>query len=382
MAAGGWYLFLAVMHFSNLRPLWNDEAVLLLSIQQFSSQKIFSRELLAFQVFPHVYFWLIKQFSALFSYELLSLRFFPFLAMIGAFYTWSIIARERLMSYRYLLLFFLSWTASSILVYYASELKQYSMDVLVAACFLAFVLHQQEASLRWRGLYYRWVLFFLPFLVLFSYAAIFFLVFPLWNIVRERKGRRAALAVYVVGGLVALGLSYCFDQRLKPAVIVSAWKDYFIVFTSPGDFFKSFSEGFNNLISRWFASKPYWVRIPCRVFMAFGVVEIVMGVREFWRGKDKSALPVQVIAAVVFVEMVVTGAMKSYPFVVPRTSLFFCPLLFLLTLLMFKRIEARSTRWGVFLQAAYACTVLFLSLVITKMALFGTVAQDITPWLF
>ncbi|MBF0486217.1 MAG: hypothetical protein HQL16_06865 [Candidatus Omnitrophica bacterium] len=381
LAAFAWYLFLAVLHFSNLRPLWNDEQCVFWSIQSFSSADFFRRELVALQVFPHLYLWLIKQVSSLFNYSLLSLRFLSFIAMIGAFFIWSGLARKQLASEKLLALFFLSWAASTPLVYYASELKQYSFDVLAAGCFLVFVAHQERLALKGKpGLYFV-LLFLLPFLGLFAYPAFLFLIFPLWGLLQEKKHGRRALAVYIAGCAIAVGISFWFDMRLRSKEVISGYGEYFILFSSVGDFLRTFFEGINNLIGRWFASRPSWVRIFCRFFMVFGLVEMFLGTREFFQKKEKTNLPVQVIAGAVFFELVILGALKAYPFTVPRTSLFFCPILFLLALLSFKRIETSSPRWGLSLQAVYLLVVLFFSLAVTRMALSASIGQDITQWL-
>ena len=381
LIAFGWYLFLAVLHFSNLRPLWNDEQCVFYSVKQFSSTDFFTRELLAIQVFPRVYLWVIQHFAVAFDYSLLSLRFLPFLAMIGAFFVWAGIARRQVASDRLLTLFFLTWAASTPLVYYASELKQYSMDVLLAGCLVSFVLYQRQLALDSKPGRYWLLLFLLPFLGLFSYTAFLFLIFPFWGLHKEKSGGFLPLIIYTFACVIAVGCSFWFDMRFRAASVVPAHHGYFISFTSPGEFFGTFFEGINNLIGRWFASRPGWVRVFCRFFMIFGLVEIFIGLREFFRKKEKESLSLHVIGGVVLSELIVLGALKAYPFTEPRTSLFFCPILIVLMAMCFRRIEISSKKWGFLLQGSYAVVTLLFSLAVTRMALWGTVGQDTTPWL-
>ena len=74
--AVAWYVTLAAAHYFNQRPMWNDEACVFESIQYFNPQQMFTAQLRAVQVFPRVYLFLIQQFSGLFDFHLLSLRFF------------------------------------------------------------------------------------------------------------------------------------------------------------------------------------------------------------------------------------------------------------------------------------------------------------------
>ena len=89
-----WYVTLAAAHYFNQRLMWNDEACVFESIQYFEPRQMFTTPLRALQVFPRVYLFLIQQFSGLFNFHLLSLRFFSFVAMLTAFWLWLKLARR------------------------------------------------------------------------------------------------------------------------------------------------------------------------------------------------------------------------------------------------------------------------------------------------
>jgi hypothetical protein len=72
-----WYVALATTHYFNQRPMWNDEACVFESIEHFEPRQMFTTPLRALQVFPRVHLFLIQQFSKVFDFHLLSLRFFP-----------------------------------------------------------------------------------------------------------------------------------------------------------------------------------------------------------------------------------------------------------------------------------------------------------------
>jgi hypothetical protein len=380
-----WFLALAALHFANPRPLWNDEAAVFSSLETFSASRLFTSELLASQVFPRVYLWTIQQFSSSWGHALWSLRFFPFISMIMAFLIWAWLAKKILVSPRLWTLFLLSWTGSTILVYYASELKQYSLDVLAAAVWILFILEQGRIKEALKN-HYLLLLGLLPLTALFSHRVLFFLIFPFWQIMASNKENRSKeVIVYTAAALVSMALLYHFDLRLslhsRQDILNGAYNDYFISFASPGEFLQTFTEGLNNLIGRWFASKPVWVRGFCRIFMLVGMAELFLGIKDAWKGRSFKTLSIHIMAGVVFLELILAGMFKFNYFSIPRTSLFFCPVLFLLTVLGFKRIELRLPRWGKIIQILYGMIVLFFSIIVTKMALFRAVGEDMSRWM-
>ena len=268
-----WYVTLAAVHYFNQRPMWNDEACVFESIQYFQPHQMFTTTLRALQVFPRVYLFLIQQFSGLFDFHLLSLRFFSFIAMLTAFWLWLKLVRPLLRSDSAYWTYLFSWTAAVPLVYYAAELKPYSMDVLAGAIFMTFLYH--EDSLRARDVRkYRSVLAALPALGLFSYPALLFAMIVLYNLIvatLKDKSRRTDLVIYTVSLAIFILLSYAIDMRLRPiGAVTEGFGDYFISFRSVGDFFKTLGEGTNNLFSRWFGEKPKTVKKIALVFILFG----------------------------------------------------------------------------------------------------------------
>ena len=368
----GWYLLLAVLHLFSLRPLWNDENAILYNMTILTPGEFFTRMFHRDQVFPRVYFWLIHCVSEPFQYSVLSLRSLPFVSMLGGIIVWQGLAARELKQGRLFFLFLLSWAASVPLVYYAAELKQYSMDLFVSALFLLFIARQNELLSR-KGWRVNVLLAGMPFLGLLSYPAFLFLVFPLRTLIldlRRKEGAGLSLFIYLLACAAAVAVSFIFDMRLRPEGAVTGYHDYFISFASPADFLRTFGEGVNNLVGRWFGSSPKWIRGFARFFLAMGVVEIVLGLWGRKTGKAVAGVWLHGVAAVVFLELVLLGAFHKYPFIVPRTVLFFCPILFLLTMKFFERIERRSASLAIVLQSVYGGFLLFFVVRIT-LALAG-----------
>jgi len=363
----GWYLVLSLGHFLNQRPLWNDELCVLNNIVQLDPAKIFERPLLSNQAFPRPYLVGIQQFSKSFNYHLLALRFFPFLSMLAAFVVWFRITQRTLDNTWYLVLYIACWCGSVPMVYYAAELKSYSMDVLAAGLIVWFLLDKKEIQKNFTV--YRLILFFLPWLALLSYPAIFLLILPLWNLIEESINQRKCLpelSVYLSSCLLILGLLYYFDFRVSARYLLEEnWHDYFISFHSWKDFFSTFGKGMNNLIGRRFAENPRWIKIPSRAFLGMSMgYMLVMGIRQL--RKDRFILSsLASISLVIFCLQLLLAIFHVYPFAVPRMSLFFSPLLFIMLVLGLRHLQERFKPWGMVFQCFLAGYLVFISLGIT-----------------
>jgi len=329
-----WYASVCTIHYLSLRSLWNDELAVLDSIRFLKPLELFVLPLKTDQAFPHFYLFGIQSFAKHFGNYTLSLRFFPFVCMMIAFAIWLRVARRELKSPSEYLTFILCWIASVPLIYYSAELKQYSMDVLVSGLFLCFLYEQEKLRLL-GGRKYVTILALLPLSVMFSYPAYFFLLFPLWNLFRAVQEDRSQLnffAVYLSSLLIFVALSYQFDIRLRPVEsVTNGFNDYFIATNSLKDFVQTFGEGVNNLFSRWFVELPKVFRKLARVFLFFGLIYMFVGFLKNIHKSQWKFCSISTVALVVFLELAVAGALQKYPFGVPRTALFLCPMLLILT---------------------------------------------------
>jgi hypothetical protein len=270
-----------------------------------------------------------------------------------------------------------SWAASGSLIYYAAELKQYSLDVLVAGIFFLFFQRQRELP------FYKAALIFcvLPLLGLFSTTTFLFLFFLSWNLVflalQEIRFRKV-LGVYaaVLAGVVVT--VYYYDLRLVNKGLIAAYPQYFISIKSAGAFLKTLTEGTNNLISRWFAVKPLWVRFITRFFLIFGVLEMFLGFRKQFKEDQGRFYSIKAMALVLFLELILLSMFGMFPFRLPRAVLFFCPIWFFLTIQFFVRLEKKWKRFSFILQGAYACFLFVMAVLIMRALLPGNFSSDLT----
>ena len=328
------YIFLCAVHLILQRPLWNDEECVFRSVQSYSPQQMFGQDLMALQVFPRVYLFLIQQFAKVFDFSLWSLRLPSFLCMIAAFLVWLRLARYGLQDRWQYLAFVCSWPASGMMLYYSAELKQYSMDVLAVALFLLF-LYNQERLQKMKVRRYTVFLAMLPVLGLFSYPAFIAALLPLYNLViasfRDRSVKKD-LCVYAVSLAVVACLSYFYDMRWRPeGELAQGFGDYFISFASAGEFFRTFGEGVNNLFSRWFIEYPKFFKSVARIFVGWGLIYMFYGFFAQRKKEGGTIRSLETAALVLFVLMFLLGCLHKYPFTVPRTSLFFAPIVLYMT---------------------------------------------------
>lgn len=369
-----WYVGACAVHYAYQRPLWNDELAVYDSIRDFKPHQFFSQPLQTVQVFPRFYLFVIQSFAGLFNDSILSLRFFSFVCMLGAFAVWLQIARRELKGPWEYLTFVLCWIASVPLIYYSAELKQYSMDVLLSGIFVWFLYEQERIRSAGSGRYML-ILGLLPLAVFFSYPAYFFLIVPLWNLWLSFKTDRSQgkyIGVYLLSLGVCLTLSYLFDVRQRPVEIVTVgFNDYFIATDSLSSFFQTLGEGINNLFSRWFVELPKVLRKIARVFMVFGFVYLFAGFFKNIKLNQWRLNRVPVIALVVFLQFALAGALKKYPFGVPRTALFLCPMLLILTVQGICSVKQINRPIYFFLHIAFTVYLITVAVGILGLVLTG-----------
>lgn len=364
------YMLLITLHLHNQRPLWNDEVCVLNNIVQLSAYDLFHRSLISDQAFPRLYLWLIQHWSMAFNYEPWSLRLLPFVCMAGAFILWMRIGISIWNNKIDRFNFALCWTASIPLIYYAAELKQYSMDVLVTAILVSLMLNVSKHHIS------AWWICLFPLLGLFSYPVYFLMFIPVILLWSQRK----IMMVYgVVCALMVIYLWYVDARHSASSLLEIYWHDYFISFKSVEEFFKTFGEGMNNLISRWFVETPKIFRSIARGFVGLGLVYVI------WQGigalKSKPVkVNVTLIALLILLELIILGGLRIFPFTVVRLSLFFAPLLLFCMVDMFAFLRFRLPKLYWLVQILLWFYLGTMSVGISQLILKGDLGAQSVIW--
>ncbi|MDD5254597.1 MAG: hypothetical protein PHR11_00905 [Candidatus Omnitrophica bacterium] len=254
--------------------------------------------------------------------------------MCGAVFVWKAAYRRALGESAAFITALLSFVVSFQLIYYSSELKSYSMDVLAAGAFCLFLWHQKDLEFKnpSKGLILCAVL--MPLLLAFSYAAFFIFWIPAYNFIifsRKNKALLPLSAWYIGISLAVSTLVYFFDIRfgLSESCLLGYWESYFICSASPYCFIKSFGEGLRNIVAWPFGDDKLFIRTASFFIPFFAIGTFYAGVKCFKKAKE-GLLDMDTIGFVIFAELFVLGLLKKYPFTGERITLFFMPVVFFL----------------------------------------------------
>ncbi len=213
------------------RSLWLDEAMLALNIVNRNFIELF--QTLDYDQGSPIGFLLVEKiFNILFGEHELVLRIFPFFVGVvglGMFY----LLLRRTVSGIGLLTGLALFAVGSELIYYASEVKQYTLDVAISTTmlYLAFPLFERQREKRhWIYLWLAGILaFWFSHPALFVLAGIGFtlLIQALWKRDRSEIGRVVMLGITWVANL---GLLYLFSlQHLtQNKFLREYWQENFI----------------------------------------------------------------------------------------------------------------------------------------------------------
>lgn len=322
-----------MLHFFSFRELWLDERSVLENIRALAGPRIFGR-LMHCQAFPRAYLYAVKSFSSFFHFSLFSLRIFPLACMCGAVFVWKAAYRRALGESAAFIAALFSFVVSFQLIYYSSELKPYSMDVLAAGAFCLFLWHQKDIEFKKpsKGSILFTVL--MPLLPAFSYAAFFVFWIPAYNFIIFSRKNKALLPLAVCYTGISLAVSvlvYFFDIRfgLSESCLRGYWESYFICTASPYCLIKSFGEGLRNIVAWPFGDSKFFIRTASFFIPFFAIGIFYAGVKCFKEAK-RGILGLDTIGFVIFAELFVLGILKKYPFTGERITLFFMPLVFFL----------------------------------------------------
>lgn len=325
------FISLSLLHYFSRRPLWLDEIFIFDNIKNLKFSELLG-PLSNSQAFPRIYLIGISKFAAQFGYDLLSLRLFPLLSMLAAFFVWLKIYNIEITDKWEALLASLSIACSYSFSYYASELKQYSMDVFVVGIFCLYLIKQRKLMTRAPSKSFILATLLLPFTLLLSYGGFFVFWIVVFNFLFMPKQGLKVIAVsvaYTLLCLLAIIFIYYFDIRhtLSTPALFSYWKDYFINTDSLYSFIKSFSEGFRKLTAWWFGKGKIFIKFASILIPFFASSLFIRGVKALKTNKFK-IWDIDSIGFIIFIELFIFGMMKKYPFTGGRITLFYAPFVF------------------------------------------------------
>jgi hypothetical protein len=304
------------------RSLWHDEAMLALNILERDFLGLL-KPLDYEQGAPLGFLQLEKLISKLLGEGELSLRLLPLLAGLASLVLFYLVLK-RILSPAGTITALALFAISPTLVYYSSELKQYSSDVFIALLLLWLALTPlpQDHSFRSFGMPGGgWPLFLAGFVAIwFSHPALFVLaaigsVMLLENILqRNRAGILSTLATDA-GWLASVSGVYLVSLRTltKDDFLIGYWNEYFMPLPP--------SPGWILSMTKTLFSNPGGLEVSGWVLLAASTLGA--GLLVWRRPKDAGRLILPFFFALA------ASALKFYPYA-GRMMLFSIPLLFAL----------------------------------------------------
>jgi hypothetical protein len=283
------------------RSLWVDEAMLSLNIVHRDFAQLWHP--LGYHQGAPVGFLMIERLSIrMFGNTEYVLRLFPLLAGIASIFLFYLLAK-RFLSGAVLPLALALFAISPSLIYYASEVKQYSSDVAIALLLLYLASADRVLLLGILGAIAIW----------FSHPAVFVMAgICTLLLLRDWRNWKSLLAIALSGSSVA----FCYVVLLRPlshdTSLLAYWQQYFIPFPSnPKWLVDTFFDMFRNSAALAFTG-----------LAAFG---FFCGGISLWK-RNRATLLLLLSPAMV---TLLAAAVHKYPFG-GRLILFFVPVVLLL----------------------------------------------------
>lgn len=300
------------------RPLWADEAMLTVNILSRSYRELLT-PLDYEQQAPIGFLLVVKGLTMLFGIQEYILRLFPFVASMGSLVLMAILSLDVL-PYGFALLALLLFVFSAPLIYYASEVKPYALDLTVGLLLtlLSVRLFRLHATKRRRQML---VLFIIGFVGLwFSQAIVFILAaIGITGMVESvvKRDRPAFIGWFgmSLGWLVSFGLQSLLTLGQYYARYRGVWGENYAPFplSSMADV-------------QWYANTVMEVlRRPGGIsFWPIGLVTFCIG--AWYLGTTRKRLFILLVLPGIFA--LIASIMHYYPFT-GRFLLFFAPVLLL-----------------------------------------------------
>lgn len=321
-AAIGFGIVARLFQYLHNRTLWTDEAALALTIADRTYAELTST--LGFVTGAPVGFLLLYRFAVgLFGNNEFAIRLVPLLCGIGALLLLYPIAKHYLrpMAVPFAMLLF---AASTPLVRYATEGKQYSSDVFISVLLLYLGMQATRS-----GLAIRWIV---PFaivgalLVWFSYPSVFVLagigaVIGIYALAQKDWGKIIRLSLMSAAWLVSFGISYQFagtDTLISNEGLI----EHLDALSRFPPFPPTSLSGLNWLADSFFLlfSNPVGITLSGVAAMAF-----ILGLISMFKRSNFNLL---LLASPIIVTFLVSSA-QYYPFA-ERWLLFLVPFMILL----------------------------------------------------
>lgn len=297
------------------RSLWLDEAMLAKNIVE----KSFSELLLPLdlnQVAPIGFLMLEKGFATLFNNTDFSLRIVPFLSSIASIYFLYKITTRLIGSKRYGLIAAAMLALNYSNIYYATEVKQYALDVCIALAIFLVALNYKEKPSKKTALWYIAIgvvsVWFSNIAVILLFTTGLYCAFMDYK--RTNLKRISAIIFCWLASFSIYYLNFIHNHPTKDYMLIY-WEGAFLPFNPISTEFVEFSTR-----SIWAIGTNIYTNTY--LFVAFLIV-LILGIIHLFR--EKKYAYAYLLLSPVLLHVILSG-LKLYPFS-GRLVLYITPLL-------------------------------------------------------
>jgi hypothetical protein len=337
------FFSLCFLHYLSPRPFHLDESIILSNLQGSGYFEFFHAPLKGAQIHPRIHLSLMKFSGGMFDFSTKSVRLIPFIFMTLGYFVWR---KNFFLTLETPLLKFLAvlgFSCTYHLMYYAAEAKPYSADVFTAGAWMWFYLYQKRAKRKHpkKEMYFFAAL--MPFLLFFSNGGIFVVWIAAYNYFLMCRRHRKWIPVFVVhvcSLLVCAGFFYYFDLRhgFDTKGMKEFWGSYFLCVKSAACFMSPWWEGTRKLAGWWFESHTFMIQLASPFIPLFLYMIFRRGICALKRD-DFQVFSIEALGLIIYLEMIILGILKQYPFVGSRMTLFFAPIVIYLLVKAVKEFQ-------------------------------------------
>jgi uncharacterized membrane protein len=327
-------LLLRLLHYLNNRSLWLDEAMLARNILDRGPLELLT-QLDYDQGAPVLFLLLVDISTVLFGSNEMALRLVPLLAGLISLPIFYLTAKF-LLARRFVMVAVSIFAFSSILVYYAQELKQYSMDVAIAVTLTYLSMRIVKSNEPHRtGMFLLGVVGSVS--TFLSHPAIFVLagIATTLIILKARGQLKVAfvdLCVVVILWGVSFGCNYLFFLQS------SSINEMLSRFWSPG--FLPFPTS-TEAVRMWFSAGMKFLSYVGYVSVWQVLVLALMAVAVGTAIINRSATTIMIVLYFIFA--LFASVVGQYPFM-DRLTLYLVPFVILLSVKGLQELSRRNTR--------------------------------------
>lgn len=310
------------------RSLWTDEAALALNILKLNYRELLS-PLFNGQAAPPFFLLLTKLFTKIAGYNEFVLRFIPFVSGIIALILFYPLARNFL-SKKAVPLAIAMFAFSSSAIYYSTEFKQYSLDLLFSVIILLFAIKVIRSNYIIKDCFILGIIGILSTWI--SHSSIFVLIgvgiaFVFDVIIINRKIDRRIINYHYLKKIITIGILWAISFLLHYLLILrfipkehfyKFWANYFIPF--PPIKFEDF---------RWYIVHVIEIinnPLGFKLFYGFVLVTLILGIYKFWNREDKIYLYFLCFPIII---VIIASIFNYYP-LYGRLMLFTIPIFYIL----------------------------------------------------